>query len=88
MPNEDKITEETLWAVHVLGPDDLVPVKDRAEGDRLAAEINDMARQWRERPDASPLDPRISAELVPWDGSAEQHAASLAELAADGGYTP
>jgi hypothetical protein len=79
---------DTLWAVHVEGPDDILAMPDRATADIKADEINGIAQMLRNRPDASPNDPRISAKVIEWDGTAEEHAEYLAELVADGEYLP
>jgi hypothetical protein len=80
---------ETLWAVHVAGPDDVLAMPDRGTADGWAEQINLVAKQLRARPDASPLDPQISATVVEWDGTAEEHAEEWAEFVADGcEYTP
>ena len=43
----------TLWAMHVAGPDDVVPMPDRATADARAAEVNALAEWLRNRPTAS-----------------------------------
>lgn len=77
-----------LWAVHVQGPDDILAAADRTDADRKASEINEVAEQIANRPDASPDDPRLHAVVVPWDGTAEEHAEALAEQQKAGVYTP
>lgn len=68
-----------LWALHVAGPDDVVPMPDRATAQARADEVNAIAAAYRARPDASPDDPPVSASVVPWDGTPEDHAESVAE---------
>ena len=80
------ITE--LWAVHVKGPDDILPMPDRATAHKKAAELNELLASLRNRADVSPHDPRMAAEVVPWDGDAEDHAVYLAQLIAEGEYLP
>ncbi len=89
MTDQNKIGTEQLWAVHVAGPDDLLPMFGRAAADELAAKINAIAAQIASRPDAHPLDPILRASVVAWDGSAEQHANLAAAFQAGGGdYWP
>jgi hypothetical protein len=66
-----------LWALHIQGPDDLfaMPSKEAAQqqADILNAEFK--ARK-AERGDNYPI---ITVAVIPWGGSAESHAASMAE---------
>jgi hypothetical protein len=70
---------ETLWAMHVLGPDDIVAMPDQATAEAKAAEVNAIAEMLRQRPTASDLDPHLSAAVIEWTGTAAEHAADLAE---------
>lgn len=73
-----KAETATLWAMHVAGPDDVVPMPDRATADTRAAEVNALAEWLRSRPTASPDDPHLSASVIEWDGTAAAHAKILA----------
>jgi hypothetical protein len=78
-----------LWAVHVIGPDDdIIAMPDRATADAKAAEVNRVSQMLRERADASPLDAHISAEVVLWIGTKEEHAEAVAAFASYGEYVP
>ncbi len=78
-----------LWAVHVAGPDDVVAVADHDAAVVLATDINTVAAHLASRADASPLDPRLHATVIPWPHSRADHATALAEFIADGEeYTP
>lgn len=79
-------TTTDLWAVHVQGPDDILPAEDRADADKLAAGINAAVAEWQKQATAPEFDVVCHAVVVPWDGTAEAHARSLARLTADGGY--
>lgn len=79
---------ETLWAVEVGGTGDLIPATSRQTADEMAAQINAIGERMRTRPTASEFDVQFSAEVVEWPYDAEQHAAALAELEAEGGYRP
>lgn len=70
--------ENELWAVRVVGPDDLLAMPDRATAEQKAAEINERVRRSSGRRDAWPLDP---ARVVPWLGPAKAHAEHLAAFA-------
>ena len=73
------MSTDTLWAVHIAGPDDVIAAKDRAEADAKAAEINDLWERFTQRADYDPeLDPRWHATVIPWPGSAEDHAGQVA----------
>lgn len=82
----DATYEPAYWAVHVQGPDDMLAAADRTDADRMASEINQVAQQIASRPNASPLDPKLHAVVVPWEHSADAHADALARRTADGGY--
>lgn len=72
--------EIQLWAVHVEGPDDIIACADRAEADERAAGINAAYESFSKRPDASELDGRWHATVIPWpaDWPAEDHAEEVA----------
>lgn len=63
----------TLWAVHIVGPDDLVPVASYEDALALACAFNDW---WRDRIAKNPLtdmDPRMWASPVEYSGDTEEH---------------
>lgn len=64
-----------LWAVHVLGPDDIVAAPSKQAAEKAAAEIT--ARF------ASPCDPTdvpISGVCIPWPYNTSAHARDVAEF--------
>ena len=70
-----------LWAIHVQGPDDIIAVADREEGEKYAKGYNDAYVKFTQRPDHNPsLDGRWHAVVIPWpeDWSAEDHAEEVA----------
>lgn len=67
-----------LWAVHVLGPDTIFAMPDRATAEQRAAEWNDMFKTMLSR-DASPNDPKLEAVVEPYPYAAATHAEALAE---------
>ncbi len=74
------MTTNTLWCVHVYGPDSVI-----AQPDQSTAEAR--AKKWQEawdaylakKGDSSPFDPKITWVAEAWSGSAKSHAADLAE---------
>lgn len=68
-----------LWAVHVEGPDDVLAMPDAVEAEKQAEQINAAYERFAARPDASELDGRWHAVVIPWPYDAEGHAESLAE---------
>ena len=69
----------TLWAVHVLGPDDVIAAADKAEAEKHAKGINDWFERWSQRPGFDPeLDPRVHAKVIKWPYSAAGHAEQVA----------
>jgi hypothetical protein len=85
-PEDPEETDTTLWAMHVLGPDDIVAMPDRATAEAKAAEVNAIAEMLRRRPTAWDLDPHLSAAVIEWTGTAAEHAADLAENGTE--YSP
>ena len=83
-----------LWCIHIIGPDDLIPMPDRATADRQAAKFMESWTRYRNRrisenPDDPSNDyfPEVAALVVPWpsdySGHREAHASALAELRAN-----
>lgn len=71
----------TLWAVHVEGPDDIIPMPDRTTAERAAARCNTGADAFRARPDYDPQRDAIwHASATPWPWDPEGHAEALADL--------
>lgn len=71
----------TLWALHVPGPDDLLAAPSREEAVRVAAIFNPtmesfQAKTWSRY---SPPAGASLAHVVPWPGTADEHAAALAD---------
>lgn len=73
-------TTETpeLWAVHVEGPDDLFAVASRKDAEAQAEEINVWREAFAKRLGDVQPDPNWHAVVVPWAGTAEDHARALA----------
>jgi hypothetical protein len=71
-----------LWAIHVLGPDDILAVESREAGEVWARQLNETFEAYRaENP--NPLAPRMRVEVVPWRGTAEAHAEELVRIPDD-----
>jgi hypothetical protein len=74
-----------LLAVHVEGPDDIIAVASREEGEKLVTEIN----QWQADLISSADDqtrglyPAIHASVVPWEWGPSAHAEILIEQQED-----
>ncbi|WP_349609114.1 hypothetical protein [Cupriavidus sp. DF5525] len=75
-----------LWMIHIEGPDDLVAAPTKKEAERIATAINAVHGNWATKrraeiaasggnPDHYPT---TRAVVVPFDGPAQDHAASLA----------
>lgn len=65
---------EQLWAVHVLGPDDIVAAPSLEAAEKAAAVVS---ARYSDPNDDVP----ISAVAVPWQGNAETHAREVSEFA-------
>lgn len=74
--------ERRLWAINILGPDDLFAVPDRESAIHNANRFNTW---WEETFRAQRLDdpreygPICWAVPITWSGSAESHASNLAD---------
>lgn len=70
----------TLWAVVVTGTAavNYFPVADKEAGNESAARINDWVSYMERNHPAD--NPRITADVVKWEGTADSHAQWLAEL--------
>jgi hypothetical protein len=69
---------ESLWAVHHQGSDDILamPSREMAEASKAAFDAEDERTRAGER---GPYYPLHSAVVVPWPSSPEAHARQLAE---------
>lgn len=59
----------TLWCLHILGPDDVIPAPSQAHAERAAQKVNEWAKK---RLDDHA--PRIEAVAAPWPHDAKSHA--------------
>jgi hypothetical protein len=67
------MAEETLWCVHVLGPDDMVPTACREHAVNLAAHISDTEKRFNAGyPDDQWV--MFTPMIEVWTGPAHQHA--------------
>lgn len=64
----------TLWAVHIQGPDDLVPVADYLSAIRCANAFNAWWAGFKTEKPLHDYDPRMWASPVEWTGDIERHA--------------
>src|SRR5690606_35641309 len=72
---------ETLWCVHVLGPDTVIPQPDKATAEKHAAKWNaqiakmfaQIAKMFERRP-RTELDSILECVVEPWPYDAEGHA--------------
>lgn len=90
--NEHALTEERdrlranapLFAVHVIGPDDIWPMPDLETARQSAKKLND----WHfNRADKRPDDPSLYAVVTVYPHDADSHASGLANAAAEFGFT-
>lgn len=65
--------KQTLWAVNIQGPDDLVPVASYDDALSLACTFNEWWCTHKSQKPLSENDPRMWATPVEYDGSAEEH---------------
>ena len=83
------MTETGFWALHINGPDDVIAMPDKATAEAKAKEFNELAERHRNRPDARPdVEPHMSAEVMEWEWSPEEHDEALADVIAEGEYLP
>lgn len=78
------MTDETLWCLHILGPDDVYPAPDRATAQLWAAQWT----VWHHRRNPMPraYDPVVSWIVAPWPHDAASHAEGLARSIADNSW--
>jgi hypothetical protein len=67
---------ETLWAVNVLGPDDIYAAPDRETAERWAAWFSTRFPQRNE------YDPKIEGVVIEWPNTPERHAEYLPQCIA------
>ena len=65
-PGSSRKDDESLWAVHISGPDDLLAMPSRAAAERYATQVNNM---YQSAVLGGANFPRIHASVVssPWD---------------------
>lgn len=68
---------DELWCVHVLGPDSLIAMPDLETADRRAVEWNSMFGKIAAERGHNPFDPKCSAVVEKWTGSAKTHAEEI-----------
>ncbi|MFI1194063.1 hypothetical protein ACH4T9_12510 [Micromonospora sp. NPDC020750] len=66
-----------LWAVHVQGPDDMVPFLDKAAAEKLTEFLN--GEDAKERAKDKPYSVFYNAKLIPWPYSRNAFAEALRE---------
>lgn len=76
------------WCVHLVGPDDLIPMPDYATADRAATRFNRWWQDYRaRRKEQEDVDlPETPAIVRPWPYDADDpngHAKALSDLRAD-----
>lgn len=72
------------WCVHVLGPDDLIPMPDHATAVRAADRFNTWWQKYRAtRQDDGAALPGTPVIVRPWPYAPDEHASALADLRAD-----
>lgn len=74
-------TDQELWGVHLIGPDDLLACASRADAVTEAERINTFIQEHYERErEHDDLLPKVKAEVVVWPYDAESHAEDLTEF--------
>jgi uncharacterized protein (DUF1330 family) len=78
---------ETLWMLHIQGPDDIIAAPSKAEADGVAAAFNAYWGEYLTKQRAASVAegrnpdhwPTITAVVVEWDSTARAHANSVAK---------
>lgn len=70
--------EGKLWAVHIKGPDTVMPTTSKVDADFRVKALNKEFSKIAERSD-SEYEPMLEAEVIEWIGTPEAHAERLAE---------
>ncbi|MET0416076.1 MAG: hypothetical protein ABW022_08650 [Actinoplanes sp.] len=74
-----------LWALHIEGPDDLIPMPSKVVADEKAADLNRVFRLLSTIGTPNPAaEPAMLAEVIPWTGTADEHAETMAEIIRQG----
>jgi hypothetical protein len=71
-----------LWCMHIPGPDDVYATPSREAAQEMADKHNEaMRRFWERHPrtEHDPSDAALTAVVVPWMWSAEDHADALSK---------
>lgn len=69
---------EKLWAVHVKGPDNVLPTTSKADAIFRSGKLNQEFEKIIESLD-SEYAPTLEADVIEWTGTPERHAELLAE---------
>lgn len=83
--SELRTSDEQLWCVHILGPDDVYPAPSKAEAERAVAHMQGF---WQERHPADAALGMIGFEAMPWPYSPGSHAKSVGEFYTEIGMPP
>lgn len=78
-------SDDTLWMIHVLGPDDIYAAPSLVEAYEQAAKYQ---RFFDGRKDKHEHDPIVRAVVTEWDGTPEQHAHNLTTYWKDFAWPP
>lgn len=73
---DEKTTNETLWCVHIPGPDDLYAAVNRGEAQRHADALNRAIRRYFEqnpRTENDASEESMTALVIPWPWDTESH---------------
>lgn len=81
------MAEQTLWMLHIQGPDDVVAAPSKAQAEKVAAAFNAYWGEWLGKKRAESVAegknpdhwPSINAVVVEWDSTAKAHAKSVAQ---------
>lgn len=89
MSTDNRLTEtaETLWCVHIPGPDDLYAAASREAADEHAAALNKAIQRFWERNPRTENDSSVesmTAVVIPWPGDAASHAKDVIRGAREG----
>ena len=69
---------ETLWCVHIVGPDDVIAYPDKESAEHKAGLLNAVLEKQNAAHVGDENWPVCRAEVMPWPHSPESHAADLA----------
>lgn len=74
---------DRLWMLNIEGPDDIVAAPSYIEAVKVQAEFNAYWAEVKSRHPSPDHYPTLIAVIHEWDGTREDHAASVAEYWAD-----